>query len=157
MPKTTPCLWFDTEAEEAAEFYTSLFSNSQVTDVTRYGDAGPGEKGSVLTVSFDLDGSSFVGLNGGPGHSSFTEAISFQIDCEDQAEVDHYWDAFADGGEEMACGWVKDRFGLCWQVIPRRLPELIGNADPEVATRAMNAMLTMTKIDVAALEDAARG
>jgi len=156
MPKTTIWLWFDHQGEEAAEFYTSLFPNSRVTDISRYGDAGPGESGSVMTVAFELDGAPFVALNGGPAHASFTKAISVQIDCADQTEVDHYWDAFADGGEESACGWIKDRFGLSWQVVRRALPELLGSPDPKVAERVMAAMMTMQKIEVADLEAAAR-
>ncbi|MBA2464982.1 MAG: VOC family protein [Nocardioidaceae bacterium] len=156
MPKTTICLWFDHEGEEAAEFYTSLFPNSRVTDTSRYGDGGPGQSGAVMTVAFELDGASFVALNGGPAHASFTEAISVQIDCADQAEVDHYWNAFAEGGEESQCGWIKDRFGLSWQVVPRALPELLGSPDPEVAARVMAAMMEMQKLEVADLELAAR-
>jgi predicted 3-demethylubiquinone-9 3-methyltransferase (glyoxalase superfamily) len=150
-----PFLWFDNQAEEAANFYVSLFDNSRVVTVQRNGEAGPGEPGSALVVEFELNGQTFLGLNGGP-QFSFTEAISFMIDCADQAEVDRYWDALtADGGEPSACGWLKDKYGLSWQVTPRRLMELLGDADPGRAGRAMQAMMQMQKIDVAALERAA--
>jgi predicted 3-demethylubiquinone-9 3-methyltransferase (glyoxalase superfamily) len=154
MPKTTACLWFDRQGEDAANFYVSLFPNSQVTNVTRYGPGMPQPEGSVLTVEFELDGTSYVALNGGP-EFTFSEAISFQIDCADQAEVDRYWDAFADGGEPGPCGWIKDRFGLSWQVIPRALPELMSDPDPGRAQRATAAMMQMGKIDVAELHAAA--
>src|SRR3954451_4076947 len=157
MPKITPFLWFDTEAHDAAELYTSIFPNSQITDVTRYGDAGPGEAGSVMTVAFELDGQRFVALNGGPQPFHFDESVSFTIDCADQAEVDHYWQALGDGGEEGPCGWLKDRFGLSWQVVPRRLIELLTDPDSGRAQRAMKAMLEMKKIDIAGLEAAAAG
>lgn len=156
MQKIRPCLWFDTEAEEAAKLYTSLFKNSKITDVSYYGDAGPGIPGSVMTVVFELDGREFVGLNGGPEHK-FNEAVSFQIDCETQEEVDRYWQALSDGGVEGPCGWVKDRFGLWWQVVPAALPRLLTDADREKANRAMKAMLEMSKLDIAALEKAAAG
>jgi predicted 3-demethylubiquinone-9 3-methyltransferase (glyoxalase superfamily) len=153
--KITPCLWFDTEGEEAAEFYCSLIPNSRVTDVTRNGEGGPGEPGTVLTVDFELDGRPYVALNGGP-QFTFTEAVSFQIACEDQAEVDRYWEVLtADGGEESMCGWVKDRFGLSWQVVPTELPALLGDADPDRAQRAMKAMLSMRKLDIGAIREAA--
>jgi predicted 3-demethylubiquinone-9 3-methyltransferase (glyoxalase superfamily) len=155
--KITTCLWFDSEGEEAAEFYCSLLPNSRVTDVTRYGDAGPGAPGTVMTVSFELDGRPYVALNGGP-EFRFTEAVSFQISCEDQAEVDHYWDALmAGGGAPQQCGWLTDRFGLSWQVIPVQLEQLMDGSDPEVTQRVVDAMLKMIKIDVAGLEAAARG
>jgi len=154
VPKTRPCLWFDTQGEEAAEFYTKVFPNSRIVDVTRYGSAGPGPEGSAMTVDFELDGAPFVALNGGP-HFSFDEAISFQIDCADQDEVDHYWDRLSEGGEESQCGWLKDRFGLSWQVIPSALPQLLGDPDPERAQRAMTAMLQMRKLDIAELRRAA--
>ena len=156
MPKTTACLWFDTQGEDAANFYVSLFPNSSITNVARYGSAGPRPEGSVMTVDFELDGAPFVALNGGP-EFSFTEAVSFQIDCADQEEVDRYWDAFADGGEPGPCGWIKDKFGLSWQVIPAALGTLLDDPDPERAQRAMAAMLTMGKLDVAALHAAADG
>jgi len=155
MQTITPFLWFDTEAEDAARLYTSLFPNSRITEVTHYGSAGPRDAGLVMTVAFELDGQSFVALNGGPDHP-FSEAVSFVVNCNDQAEVDRYWDALvADGGEEGPCGWVKDRFGLSWQITPRRLIELITDPDQEKAQRAMAAMLQMTKIELAEIEAAA--
>jgi predicted 3-demethylubiquinone-9 3-methyltransferase (glyoxalase superfamily) len=154
MQKITPCLWFDTEAEEAAHFYVSLFENSRVLEVSRYGDAGPRPAGSVMTVSFQLDGQQFVALNGGP-EFTFNEAVSFQIGCQGQEEVDHFWNGLGEGGEPGPCGWLKDRYGVSWQVIPTALGELLGDPDPERAQRAMKAMLTMGKIDVGALERAA--
>lgn len=156
MQKITPCLWFDTEAEEAAKLYTSLFKNSQILGVTRYGEAGPRAADAVMTVNFELDGQEFVALNGGP-EFAFTEAISMQIHCESQAEVDHFWYGLVEGGEESQCGWLKDRFGMSWQVIPTRLVELLGDPDPERSQGAMRAMLGMRKIDIAALEEAAAG
>ena len=154
MPKITPCLWFDTQGEEAAEFYTSIFPNSRIVDVARYGEAGPRDAGTVMVVKFELDGHELVALNGGP-EFTFDEAISFQIDCADQEEVDRYSEALTDGGEQGPCGWVKDRFGLSWQVVPARLIELIGDPDTERGQRAMAAMLEMRKIDIAAVEAAA--
>lgn len=154
MPTTTPCLWFDDQAEQAARFYTSIFPNSTIVDVSRYTDAGPGTAGSVMTVLFELDGQRFVGLNGGPVFR-FNEAVSFQIDCADQDEVDYYWARLADGGEEGPCGWLKDRFGLSWQVVPAALPALLSDPDPARAQRAMAAMMDMGKLDVAALRAAA--
>ena len=155
MPTITPCLWFDTEAEEAATFYTSVFPGSRITGITHYGEAGPRPAGSVLTVAFELDGRPFTALNGGP-EFPFTEAVSLQISCADQAEVDHYWEALtADGGEESVCGWLKDKFGLSWQVVPRRLTELIADPEPERARRTMEAMLGMKKIVIADVEAAA--
>ncbi|MFN8674832.1 MAG: VOC family protein [Thermomicrobiales bacterium] len=150
--KITPFLWFNDNAEEAATFYVSVFPNSKLTDVARMGEGGP-----ALTVVFTLDGEDFVGLNGGPVHA-FTEAVSFVIDCETQAEVDRYWETLtADGGQPGDCGWLKDRFGLSWQVVPRRLPELLTDPDPARAQRAMQAMMQMHKIDIATLEAAANG
>jgi predicted 3-demethylubiquinone-9 3-methyltransferase (glyoxalase superfamily) len=150
-------LWFDGQASEAAAFYTELFPNSRITNTSYYGESAPGEPAKVLTVEFELDGRTFTGLNGGP-HFTFNEAVSFQISCADQEEVDRYWDAFtSDGGEESQCGWVKDRFGLSWQVIPTALPELLTDPDPERAQRALQAMLGMKKLDVAALRAAADG
>jgi predicted 3-demethylubiquinone-9 3-methyltransferase (glyoxalase superfamily) len=155
MQKISPFLWFDTEAEEAASFYTSLFPNSRITQVTHYGSAGPREEGLVMTVAFELDGQSFTALNGGPQYT-FTEAVSFSVDCADQAEIDRYWDALvADGGQEIACGWLRDKFGLAWQIVPRRLIELLSDPDKEKAQRVNAAMLEMTKFDVAELERAA--
>jgi predicted 3-demethylubiquinone-9 3-methyltransferase (glyoxalase superfamily) len=156
MPATTPCLWFDGQAEEAATFYTQVFPNSSITDVTRYGPGAPLPEGTALTVGFSLDGQRYTALNGGP-QFSFTEAVSFQIACADQDEVDHYWDRLTDGGEESQCGWLKDRFGLSWQVVPDELPALLADPDPERAQRAMQAMLAMRKIDVAAVRRAADG
>jgi predicted 3-demethylubiquinone-9 3-methyltransferase (glyoxalase superfamily) len=154
VPKITPRLWFDTQGEEAAEFYTSIFPNSRIVDVSHYGSAGPREAGTVMVVKFELDGQELVALNGGPDFT-FDEAISFQIDCADQEEVDRYSEALTDGGEQGPCGWVKDRFGLSWQVVPARLIELIGDQDTERGQRAMAAMLEMRKIDIAAVEAAA--
>ena len=157
MQKITPCLWFDTEGEEAANFYTSVFPNSKILDVARYGSAGPRDEGTVMTVSFELDGQEFVALNGGPDFT-FNEAISFSIDCEDQAEVDRYWDALIEGGGEPSqCGWLKDQFGLSWQVVPRQLNEMLQSSDGDAAKRAMEAMLKMGKLDVAKLREAFEG
>ena len=164
MQKITTFLWFDDQAEEAAEFYVSVFrarreahgggGGSEILDVSRYGEAGPRTPGSVMTVSFRLDGQEYVALNGGP-EFTFTEAISLSVDCESQAEVDQLWAALTDGGEEGPCGWLKDRYGLSWQINPRRLGELLSDPDPGRATRAMRAMLQMRKIDIAELERAA--
>jgi len=154
MPKITPCLWFDTQGEEAARFYTSIFPNSRIVDVAHYGEAGPRDAGTVMVVKFELDGQEFVALNGGP-EFTFDEAISFQIDCADQEEVDRYSEALTDGGEQGPCGWVKDRFGLSWQVVPKRMIELLSDPDEARAQRAMAAMLEMRKIDIAAVEAAA--
>ena len=154
MQKITPCLWFDTEGEEAAEFYTSVFPNSRVVDVARYGSAGPRPEGTVMTVSFELDGQEFVALNGGP-EFTFSEAISFQVSCEDQDEVDAYWSTLSEGGEEGPCGWLKDKFGLSWQIVPTALPRLLSDPDPERAQRVMAAMLEMKKIEIDDLERAA--
>ncbi len=157
MKRITPCLWFDGNAEEAANLYVSVFRNSKITDISRYGEAGPLPKGTVLTIAFELDGQAFTALNGGPQYK-FTEAVSFQIYCETQDEVDHYWNGLlAGGGTESMCGWLKDRFGLSWQVVPNRLIELIGSPDAAKAKRAMEAMFKMKKIDIAAIEAAARG
>jgi predicted 3-demethylubiquinone-9 3-methyltransferase (glyoxalase superfamily) len=156
MSKITPCLWFDTQGEEAATLYTSVFPNSKITGVSRYGSAGPRPEGTVMTVSFELDGQPFVALNGGP-EFTFNEAISFQVDCDDSDEVDHYWDKLSEGGEKGPCGWLKDRFGVSWQVVPRRLNELIEDPDQEKAQRVMAAMLSMGKIEIDELERAARG
>lgn len=155
MEKLTTWLWFDTEAEEAAEFYTSLFPDSRITEVTRYGEAGPRPAGTVMTVGFEVLGRPFFGLNGGPDHKIEGPGISFMVDCESQEEVDRYWARLADGGREIACGWVSDRYGVSWQIVPRRLRELLADPDREKAQRVMAAMLQMTKIDVAELERAA--
>jgi predicted 3-demethylubiquinone-9 3-methyltransferase (glyoxalase superfamily) len=154
MQKLTTCLWFDTEGEEAARFYTSVFPNSRLGKITRYGSAGPRPEGAVMTVSFELDGREFVALNGGPQYT-FTEAVSFQVFCETQEEVDRYWSTLSEGGEEGPCGWLKDRFGLSWQVVPTALPELLEDPDAEKAQRVMQAMLGMKKIEIAELERAA--
>ena len=155
MHQIVPNLWFDTEAEEAAAFYCSLFEGSRVLSVTHYNEAGPREAGLVMTVEFELRGQRFVAINGGP-EFTFSEAVSFLIECDDQAEIDRYWDALLEGGgEEGPCGWLKDRYGLSWQVVPRGIDELLGRGDPARAARAMSAMFEMKKIDVAALERAA--
>jgi predicted 3-demethylubiquinone-9 3-methyltransferase (glyoxalase superfamily) len=154
MSKLTPCLWFDTQGEEAATFYTSVFPNSRIVDVTRYGDANPRQAGTVMTVTFELDGEPFLALNGGP-QFTFSEAVSFQVDCANQAEVDAYWSALSEGGEEGPCGWLKDRYGLSWQIVPSRLPELLSDPDREKSQRVMSAMLNMHKIEIDVLEEAA--
>lgn len=154
MSKVTPFLWFDSEAEEAARFYVSLFPNSRLGTITRYGSAGPGPEDSVMTVEFELDGIPFTALNGGP-HFKFNEAVSFSIECDSQAEVDEYWAKLTDGGEEGPCGWLKDRYGLSWQVNPTRLSELLRDPDPARSQRVMAAMLKMKKIEIAELEHAA--
>ena len=154
--KITPNLWFDTEAEEAASFYTSVFRNSSIVNVTRYTEAGPRPAGMVMTVEFELDGQRFVGINGGP-EFKFDEAISFQITCETQDEIDYYWERLSERGEDGPCGWLKDRYGLSWQVVPTGMQELFADPDPERARRAMQAMLGMRKLDVAALRSAADG
>ena len=158
MPNITPMLWFDDDAEQAATFYTSTFPNSRIDKVVRAASDTPSnKKGDVITVEFTLDGTKFVGLNGGP-EFKFNEAVSFVIDCNDQAEVDHYWDALImGGGEPSVCGWLKDKFGLSWQVTPRRLLEMTESDDRPAAERAMKAMLEMTKIDIAKLEEAYKG
>lgn len=159
MPITqriTPFLWFDSQAEEAAQFYVSIFHNAKMGEVTRYGDAGPGPKGAVMTVSFELDGQPFTALNGGPMFK-FTEAISLVVHCETQAEVDYYWDKLSAGGQQQQCGWLKDKFGLSWQVVPNALIELMQGHDPERSNRVMRAMLQMTKIDIAKLRAAHAG
>lgn len=153
MPTITPFLWFDSQAEEAARFYVSIFKNSKVTNMSRYGDAGPGPKGSVMTVEFELDGQKFIALNGGP-HFKFTEAVSFSVDCKTQQEVDEYWDKLSRGGEEGPCGWLKDKFGLSWQVNPVVLGEMLNDPDPQKARRVMEAMLKMKKIDIERLKQA---
>ncbi len=154
--KIVPNLWFDTEAEEAAEFYTSVFENSRIVNVTHYTADAPREEGMVMTVEFELDGQRFVGINGGP-EFKFDEAISFGIECEDQAEIDYFWERLTDGGQESQCGWLKDRFGVSWQVVPTGMEELFSDPDKERANRAMQAMLQMRKIDLAALQSAADG
>jgi predicted 3-demethylubiquinone-9 3-methyltransferase (glyoxalase superfamily) len=154
MPKTIPCLWFDGQAEQAAEHYIAIFPDSKVLGVTHYGADAPGLAGTVMTVNFSLDGQEYVGLNGGP-QFPFTEAISFQIHCADQDEVDHYWSKLSEGGEEGPCGWLKDKFGVSWQVVPTELFGLIGDPDPARAQRATQAMFQMKRIVVADLQRAA--
>jgi predicted 3-demethylubiquinone-9 3-methyltransferase (glyoxalase superfamily) len=155
MPdKITASLWFDTQAEEAANFYTSVFKNSRVINVNRYTEAGPRPAGTVMTVEFELDGTRFVGINGGP-QFKFDEAVSFQISCEDQAEIDYFWERLTDGGDEGPCGWLKDQFGLSWQVVPTGMDEFFRDPDPGRAERAMKAMLSMSKIDIAEIRRAA--
>jgi predicted 3-demethylubiquinone-9 3-methyltransferase (glyoxalase superfamily) len=153
VQKITPFLWFDHQAEEAATFYASIFPNSKVLKVVRYGPAGPGPAGSAMTVEFQLEGQSFVALNGGP-HFKFTEAVSFVVNCQTQDEVDFYWDKLSAGGGEVQCGWLKDKFGLSWQIVPTVLPELLANPDPKKSERVMKAMLTMKKLDIRALQQA---
>jgi len=155
MPRITPNLWFDTESKDAAEFYVSVFPNSTIKNVTYYGEAGPGEAGTVLTVDFVLDGKPFTAINGGP-HFTFDEAVSFLITCADQAEIDYYWTKLIEGGgAESQCGWLKDKFGLSWQVCPAGMEEMMSDPNDERGQRAMKAMLGMKKIDIAALQAAA--
>ena len=154
MPRITPNLWFDTESKDAAEFYVSVFPNSKVTDITYYNDAGPRPAGTVLTVEFVLDGQEYTAINGGP-EFTFDEAISFQVNCESQDEVDYFWAKLSDGGEEGPCGWLKDKFGLSWQIVPTLMDEMIGDPDVEKAQRVMKAMLSMSKLDLAELQRAA--
>jgi predicted 3-demethylubiquinone-9 3-methyltransferase (glyoxalase superfamily) len=156
MQKISPFLWFDANAEEAVTFYTSIFKNSKILTVSRYGDAGPGPKGQVMVANFELEGQRFMALNGGP-QFQFTPAVSFLIDCKNQEEVDHYWNRLSEGGRPQQCGWVQDRFGLSWQVVPTILGELLAGKDRRKADRVMKAMLQMTKIDIAGLERAAAG
>jgi predicted 3-demethylubiquinone-9 3-methyltransferase (glyoxalase superfamily) len=152
--KIVPSLWFDTEAEEAANFYVTVFNNSRILNVTHYTEAGPREAGMVMTVEFELDGQRFVGINGGP-EFTFDEAVSFQIDCADQEEIDYYWKVLSEGGQEGPCGWLKDKFGLSWQVVPTGMDQALNDPDPERAKRAMAAMLGMGKIDIAVLRSGA--
>jgi predicted 3-demethylubiquinone-9 3-methyltransferase (glyoxalase superfamily) len=156
MQQLTPCLWFDTQGEDAARFYTSVFPNSRIVDVSRYGEAGPRPADLVMAVNFELDGQPFLALNGGP-EFTFTEAVSFQVHCETQEEVDEYWSKLSEGGEESQCGWLKDRYGLSWQIVPTALPRLLGDPDPERSQRVMRAMLQMRKIQIDELERAAAG
>ena len=153
MQKITPFLWFDDKAEEAANFYVSIFKNSKVGSVTRYGEAGPGPKGTVMIATFQLDGQEFIALNGGP-HFKFTEAISFVVNCETQEEVDEFWEKLSEGGEKSRCGWLKDKYGLSWQIVPTVLGELMQDKDPEKSKRVMKAMLQMDKIDIKTLKQA---
>lgn len=154
MQKITPFLWFDDQAEEAMNLYVSLFKNSKIVSVNRYGDAGPGQKGKIMTATFQLDGQQFMALNGGPQHFSFNESISFFVHCETQKEVDELWDKLSEGGEKSQCGWLKDKFGMSWQIVPNALGEFLGDPDPEKSKRVMEAMLQMDKIDIATLKRA---
>lgn len=162
LPRITPCLWFDHQAEEAAFFYTTVFPNSRIVSLTRYGDAGREvhgqEAGTVMTVAFELDGQAFLALNGGPLFQ-FNEAISFQVSCDTQEEVDHYWQRLSEGGDERAqqCGWLKDRYGVSWQIVPKVLPRMLSDPDGEKVRRVMEALLQMKKLDIAGLEQAYRG
>jgi predicted 3-demethylubiquinone-9 3-methyltransferase (glyoxalase superfamily) len=156
MHKITPFLWFDNQAEEAMNHYVSIFKNSKVGKITRYGDAGPGPKGSVMIASFELEGQPFTALNGGP-QFKFTEAVSFVVDCETQAEVDELWEKLSAGGQEGQCGWLKDKFGLSWQIVPKALVELMSDPDPEKSRRVTEAMMQMTRIDIARLRQAHAG
>ena len=151
--KVTPFLWFDTQAEEAANFYVSIFKNSKVTAITRYGDSGPGPKGSVMTVAFTLDGQQFTALNAGP-QFPFTEAVSFVVNCETQNEIDYFWEKLSAGGKKVECGWLKDKFGLSWQIVPTEFFEMISNATPEQSDRVMRALMQMEKLDLAKLKQA---
>lgn len=152
----TTCLWFNTEAEEAASFYTSIFKDSRLGRVHRHTEAGPGAAGSVMLVEFELNGQKFSALNGGP-QFTFTEAISIVVPCADQAEIDYYWSNLSEGGQEVECGWLKDKYGLCWQVVPARFFEMISDTDPQKTARVTQAMFGMTKFDIAALEQAYAG
>jgi predicted 3-demethylubiquinone-9 3-methyltransferase (glyoxalase superfamily) len=153
MQKITPFLWFDDQAEEAARFYTSVFKNSKLGNVSRYGDTGPGPKGRVMVAQFQLEGQDFLALNGGP-QFKFTEAVSFVVNCETQDEVDYFWEKLSEGGRTSQCGWLKDKFGLSWQIVPTAMGRLLGGKDPAKSQRVMQAMLQMTKIDIAALQRA---
>ena len=156
MPRITPNLWFDTQALEAAEFYVSIFPNSSIGEITHYIEGSPGPAGTVQTVNFTLDGQPFTGINGGP-QVTFSEAVSLLIDCADQAELDHYWEKLTDGGEPVQCGWLRDRYGLSWQVVPTGWEALMNDPDPDRVARATAAMLGMVKLDIAALQAAADG
>ncbi|MBI1177745.1 VOC family protein [bacterium] len=157
MQKISPFLWFDDQAEEAAKFYTSIFKQSKIKSIIRCGDAGPGPKGSVLTVTFELEGHEYIALNGGPQYK-FNESVSFMVHCKTQAEVDRYWKKLtADGGEAVACGWLKDKYGLCWQIVPTVLLELIASKDAAKSQRVMQAMMNMVKLDIKKLKEAAKG
>jgi len=156
MQKITPFLWFDQEAEEAMHFYTSIFKNSKINKVVRYGDAGPGPKGTVMTADFEIEGQTFTALNGGPLFK-FNESVSFVVNCGTQAEVDDLWEKLSAGGKTSQCGWLKDKFGLSWQIVPTALPELLSDPDPLKSQRVMRAMLQMTKLDIAKLRAAYAG
>lgn len=153
MQKITPFLWFDSQAEEAVRFYTSVFRNSKLGELTRYGKAGPGPEGSVMTASFELEGMEFTALNGGP-HFQFNEAISFVVNCENQEEVDEYWDKLAEGGTVQQCGWLKDKYGVAWQIVPVALMEMLSDPDPQKTRRVTEAMLQMVKLDIDTLRHA---
>lgn len=153
MQKITPFLWFDDQAEDAANFYTSIFKNSKIVNIARYGEAGPGSAGTVMTVAFQLEGQDFIALNGGP-QFKFTEAISFFVDCKTQEEVDELWEKLSEGGEEAPCGWLKDKYGLSWQIVPTVLGEMLNDPDPAKAQSVLKAMLQMQKIDIAGLKQA---
>jgi len=153
MQKITPFLWFNDQAEEAVNFYTSIFKNSKISSVSRYPETGPGKPGAVMTATFELDGQEFMALNGGP-EFKFTPAISFFVNCDTQEEVDEFWERLSAGGEKSQCGWLTDRFGVSWQIVPKVLGELMGDKDPQKAQRVMNAMLQMTKLDIAELKRA---
>ncbi len=153
MQKITPFLWYDGKAEEAMNFYVSIFKNSKVVGVTRYGEAGPGTKGSVMTATFELEGQEFIALNGGPMFK-FTEAISFSVDCKTQEEVDYYWEKLSAGGEKSRCGWLKDKYGLSWQIVPSDLPKMITDSNAGKAKNVMQAMLQMDKLDIKRLKQA---
>jgi predicted 3-demethylubiquinone-9 3-methyltransferase (glyoxalase superfamily) len=156
VQKITPFLWFDGNAEEAAKFYVSIFSNSRILDVTRYGERGPGPKGSVMVVRFALEGQEFCGLNGGP-HFTFSPAISFAVSCKTQQEIDRLWEQLSAGGEPGQCGWLKDKFGVSWQIVPAELPEMLNGAAPEKTDRIMSAVMEMNKVDLERMRSAARG
>jgi predicted 3-demethylubiquinone-9 3-methyltransferase (glyoxalase superfamily) len=156
MRKITPCLWFDNQAEEAANFYTSIFKDSKIGKVSHYGDAGPGPKGSVMTAEFQIEGQDFMGLNGGPLFK-FNESVSFVVNCETQDEVDYYWEKLSAGGEKVQCGWLKDKYGLSWQVTPTILGKLMSDKDPEKVKRVTEAMLKMKKLDINILKEAYNG
>ncbi|HYE73979.1 MAG TPA: VOC family protein [Blastocatellia bacterium] len=153
MQKITPFLWFDNNAEEAVNFYNSIFKNSEVMNIARYGDAGPGPKGTVMTIAFQINGQDFIALNGGP-HFKFNEAISFVVNCETQTEIDELWEKLSAGGQQSHCGWLKDKFGLSWQIVPTALDRMLQDKDPEKTKRVMQAMLQMNKLDLKALQQA---
>ena len=156
MQKVTPFLWFSDNAEQAVKFYTSIFKNSKIGKIARYGDTGPGPKGTVMTVEFELEGQEFVALNGGP-HFKFTEAISFVVNCKTQAEVDKFWKKLSAGGKKVQCGWLRDKYGLSWQIVPTVLGELVSDKDTAKSQRVMQAMLKMVKLDIKKLKQAAKG
>ncbi|MBS2006346.1 MAG: VOC family protein [Cyanobacteria bacterium SZAS TMP-1] len=156
MQKISTCLWFNNQAEEAMNFYVSTFKNSKVTDVSRFGDAGPGEKGSVMSITINLDGTEIIAVNGGP-EFAFTEAMSLFVKCEDQAEIDHYWEKLLDGGKPMRCGWLTDKYGVTWQIVPTVLGELLKDKDREKSKRVMQEMLKMVKLDIGLLQAASKG